>query len=103
MHGPAWRAGTGRWGLGDETLWIGRVDFLHRAAHLVVEVDGREAHSALMDLAADAERDRKLAAAGFRVLRFGWAEIVHDCAAAAATIGAALRSVTLRPETPRAV
>ncbi len=83
--------------VGDRSSWIGRVDFLHRAARIVVEVDGRQAHSALMDVAADAERDRRLSAAGFRVLRFGWAEIVHDPATAAATIAAALERATLRP------
>lgn len=98
------RVGLSEWdrqvGLGDRWSWIGRVDFFHREARIVVEVDGREAHSALIDLDADAERDRRLTAAGFRVLRFGWAEIVHDPGDAAATIAAALDSATLRPKVP---
>jgi very-short-patch-repair endonuclease len=69
--------------VGDQQAWIGRVDFLHRRARVVLEVDGREAHSSFLDSLADAERDRRLAAAGFEVCRIGWAEVVHDGAATA--------------------
>ncbi len=56
--------------------WVGRVDFLYRRARLVVELDGRLGHSSLLDRAADVRRDRALHAAGFEVLRFGWADVV---------------------------
>lgn len=52
-----------------------RVDFCFAAAGLVVEVDGQKWHQ-------DPERDRgldnALAALGMRVLRYSWAEVVHD-------------------------
>ncbi|MEP6625165.1 MAG: DUF559 domain-containing protein, partial [Acidimicrobiia bacterium] len=66
--------------LGDDLGWIGRVDFYRREDRLVLELDGREAHSSFMDTKADIERDRRFRAAGFRVLRFGWAQVVHDSA-----------------------
>lgn len=56
--------------------WIGRVDFLFRRVQLVVEVDGQLGHSAMLDREADARRDAALRAAGFEVLRFGWADVV---------------------------
>lgn len=52
-----------------------RVDFAHRRARVVVEVDGRRWHP---DPARDQARDNLLAALGWRVLRFTWAEVVHD-------------------------
>ena len=64
--------------LGGCERWVGRVDFFQRDARLVVEVDGRAAHSSLLDRRADTRRDRDLVAGGFTVLRFGWAEVVGD-------------------------
>lgn len=55
--------------LGTRTGWVGRVDFLFRGVNLVVEVDGRPYHSALLDLEADQLRDYRLSASGRRVLR----------------------------------
>lgn len=62
--------------LGNNEEWIGRVDFVHADARLVVEVDGKAAHSSFLDRQADRARDRALTDAGFRVLRFGWGEVV---------------------------
>ena len=76
--------------LGDDDGWIGRADFYHRRARLVLETDGRDAHSSFMDTKADLARDRRMRAAGFHVLRFGWAEVVHDSTALVATVHAAL-------------
>ncbi len=78
--------------LGDNLGWIGRVDFYHRRARVVLEVDGREAHSSFMDTKADLERDRRMRATGLQVLRFGWAQVVHDPAHVVATVNAALSS-----------
>lgn len=64
-------------GLGDVDSWIGRVDFAYPAAKLVVECDGALAHSSLLDRAADAERDQRLQAAGWAVLRFGWTDVTQ--------------------------
>lgn len=63
--------------LGDDEGWIGRVDFLFRGAALVVEVDGKAFHDGLLDRRADAGRDARLNAAGFRVERFRWNDVVH--------------------------
>ncbi len=81
--------------LGNGDSWIGRVDFLHPASTVVVELDGAVAHSSFMDTANDRERDRRLAAAGFRVLRFGWAEVVHDPVAVLAAVRAATATTSV--------
>jgi very-short-patch-repair endonuclease len=52
-----------------------RVDFCFEAAGLVVEVDGARWHQ---DPARDQARDNDLAGLGWRVLRFTWADVVHD-------------------------
>jgi very-short-patch-repair endonuclease len=62
--------------LGDDDSWIGRVDFVFDEARLVVEVDSAEFHDGLLDARSDAERDRRLEADGWTVLRFRW----HDVA-----------------------
>jgi hypothetical protein len=54
--------------LGDD-LPIGRVDFGYRELGLLFEIDGRAFHTSLSDREADRERDNRLMAAGWRVLR----------------------------------
>lgn len=83
--------------VGDSDAWIGRVDFVYRNAHLVVEVDGREGHSSLLDQLADADRDQRLDASGRMVLRFGWDDIVHRGRDAAAYLKAVLCDRTAVP------
>jgi len=51
---------------------IGRVDFLYRSCRLVIESDGRMAHSSWLDMESDRRRDAALIAAGFTVLRVSW-------------------------------
>ncbi len=51
-----------------------RVDFCFEGARLVLEVDGRRFHP---DGPRDQDLDNQLAAAGWRVLRFGWSDVVH--------------------------
>jgi very-short-patch-repair endonuclease len=86
------RSGLSGWirqvDLGDTESWIGRVDFYHRRDRIVVELDGKVAHSSFMDTKSDRERDRRLTAAGFLVLRFGWAQVVHDGPTVIAAINA---------------
>lgn len=53
-----------------------RSDFVWPAAKLVVETDGRD-HDSPVARQEDAARDRALAAAGFVVLRFRWADVVN--------------------------
>ena len=59
--------------LGDTEGWIGRVDFLYREARVVIEADGRRWHHPDNDL----ERDQRLTAAGWRVLRVTWEQLVN--------------------------
>lgn len=62
--------------LGGALNLIGRVDVFFREARLVVELDGMEFHGELADRRDDAKRDAALIAAGFRVVRFTWNDVV---------------------------
>lgn len=64
-----------------------RVDFCFADARLVVEVDGQKWHQ---DVVRDRRLDNSLAALGWRVLRYTWAEVVHGPEAVLAQIAAAL-------------
>jgi hypothetical protein len=55
--------------LGDADQWIGRVEFVYRAERVLIEVDSRLHHSALLDFEHDRDRDNRFAADGYRVLR----------------------------------
>jgi very-short-patch-repair endonuclease len=59
---------------------IGRyeVDFLWREAQLVVEVDGYSFHRDRAAFERDRRRDAALMAAGMRVMRFTWRQIVEE-------------------------
>ena len=64
--------------VGDGEGWIGRVDFAYPHAGLLVELDGRRHHSALLDRRADARRDDRMRLGGWRhVDRFTWADIAE--------------------------
>jgi hypothetical protein len=52
------------------------VDFLWPLAKLVVETDGRGAHSGPESIERDRRREARLAAAGYEVLRFTWRQVV---------------------------
>ena len=62
--------------VGDRDRWVGRVDFAYPEAKLVIELDGRRYHSSKSDLEADHERDNRLVAGGWRVLRVSWRTMV---------------------------
>jgi very-short-patch-repair endonuclease len=51
------------------------VDFLWRNGRVVVEVDGYAFHGSGRSFAMDRRRDAELTAAGYRVLRFTWADL----------------------------
>jgi very-short-patch-repair endonuclease len=53
------------------------VDFLWREARVVAEVVGYAFHSSMGSFAADRRRDAELAAAGYRILRFTWADVTE--------------------------
>lgn len=58
--------------LGDADRWIGRVEFVYRQAGLLVEIDGRLHHTALLDRKHDRDRDNAFMASGWRVLRIDY-------------------------------
>ena len=70
------------------------VDALWREARLIVEVDGRANHSSPSQRRRDRERDDKLRAAGYEVLRYRWHEITHEPSRVVREIRAALDTST---------
>lgn len=54
------------------------VDFLWRRERVVVEVDGFAYHSSPVSFESDRRRDATLSAAGYRVLRITWRQIVDE-------------------------
>jgi len=68
------------------------VDALWRRERLIVEVDGRAAHGSPSQRRRDRERDAKLRAAGYAVLRFTWHEVVHTPSRVASEVAAALKA-----------
>jgi hypothetical protein len=76
----------------EPNVWVDGmlVDALWARERLVVEVDGHANHSSATQRRRDRERDLQLREAGYLVLRYRWAEIVHEPARVAAEIKAAL-------------
>ena len=71
--------------------WRGfEVDFMWREQKLVVEVDGYRFHSGYAAFERDRRRDQQLLAAGYRVLRVTWRQLVNEPMALAVRIGQAL-------------
>ena len=68
-----------------------RVDFLWRAERLIVETDGRATHDTEVAFLDDRVRDRALAAIGYEVMRFTWAEVTLRPRAVAGEVRAALK------------
>jgi very-short-patch-repair endonuclease len=59
-------------------IGVHRVDFCWHAIRLVVEVDGRRFHDPEDVRNSDRKRNHFLASTHWTLLRFTWAEIVHD-------------------------
>jgi very-short-patch-repair endonuclease len=53
-------------------------DFYFPAHHLVVETDGWDTHRTRAAFKSDRRRDAALTAAGYRVMRFTYDDVVHD-------------------------
>ena len=66
------------------------VDFLWRPEGLIVEMDGYRYHSGQQRWERDHLRDQRLLAAGYRVLRISWRQLVDTPIAVAVRIGQAL-------------
>lgn len=77
--------------VGDSDGWIGRVDFAYPEARLIIELDSRRHHSALLDRRIDLDRDERLQAAGWRILRISWDELVNSPDTVMASVRRALR------------
>ncbi len=67
-----------------------KADFLWPAERLVVETDGRRAHSTRQAFEGDRRRDQSLMLAGYRVVRFTWRQVADEPEAVAATVRALL-------------
>ncbi len=65
-------------------------DVRYRPWHVIVELDGREAHPA-GEAFRDMRRDNVAAVAGDTSLRYGWRDVVGDPCGVAAQVGAVLR------------
>lgn len=72
--------------------YVLRTDFCFEAAGLIVETDGARWHQ---DAKGDRAKDNALAAAGWRVLRYSWVEVMHELPRVLAEIREALQ--TIRP------
>lgn len=68
---------------------VGRADFLVGEA-FVVEIDGREFHDTASAFENDRRRDAELSRRGYRVLRFSYAQVMHDWPAVEAAVLAAI-------------
>ncbi len=72
--------------VGDRDGWVGRVELRYPDCGLLIEADSRLHHSSLLDHEADRARDNRLMAAGYRVLRFTWTDVVERPAWVADTV-----------------
>jgi hypothetical protein len=57
---------------------IGRIDFAYVPARILIEADSRRHHSSWSDQQADHRRDLLLAAAGWRVVRVNWHQLIKE-------------------------
>ncbi len=85
--------------LGGEVA-VGRVDFVYLDARLVIEADSRRHHTALLDADRDRWRDLELLAAGFRVIRVTWQQLVQDPERFVDALSRALSAPTTPPAPP---
>ena len=81
LHRVLIAAGVTGW-VANQSILIGeqRVmpDLLFAEERLVIEIDGREHHSSRESFERDRARQNLLVAAGYRVLRFTWAQLTSD-------------------------
>jgi len=64
--------------VGDRNEWVGRVDVAYPDHRLIIELDSRRYHTARLDLESDRRRDNRLVAAGWRVVRITWDQLVRQ-------------------------
>ncbi len=76
-----------------EGRFLARVDFAYPELLLAVEVDGFESHGSPSAMGKDFVRQNGLVPYRWRVLRFTWAQVVHQPEYVAATIGRVLAAL----------
>lgn len=64
--------------VGGTTAPVGRIDLVYPWARFLIEADSRRYHSSWLDVVADRQRDAKLLAAGYQILRVTWPQLVHE-------------------------
>ena len=62
--------------VGDDEGAVGRIDYVYRSCRVIFELDGRRFHSQLLDQESDRRRDNRLMAAGWRVIRITWEQLI---------------------------
>lgn len=67
-----------------------RPDMLWRTRGLIVELDGKDAHTTPAQIAADQRREAELRRMGYTVVRYTWAQVHFDAEAVAADLRALL-------------
>ena len=67
-----------------------RVDFLWPTHRVIVETDGWDAHSGRVAFEEDRDRDQRLLAAGYRVMRVTWRQLTEQPLKVAARLAALL-------------
>ena len=66
-------------------------DFLWRWHGLIAEADGRDVHATRRAFETDRRRDQRLMLAGYQVVRFPYAQVIHDPASVRLTLQGLLR------------
>jgi very-short-patch-repair endonuclease len=77
------------------------VDAFWRQQRLVVELDGHAAHGSAAALERDRQRELKLRAAGYSVMRYTWQQVTEQSELVLADLRAALASPGSPPAPPR--
>lgn len=73
--------------------FLARVDFAYAGLLLAIEVDGWAVHGSPAAMGKDFVRQNGLVPYSWRVLRFTWAQVVHEPGYVAATIGRTLAAL----------
>jgi hypothetical protein len=79
--------------IGGTTAPAGRVDYIYRPFRLVIEADSRRHHSSWLDVQADHRRDLILMAAGYRIVRVNWHQLIGEPELFIAAVKSFLRDV----------
>ena len=79
--------------VGGTTAPAGRVDYIYRPWRLVIEADSRRFHWSWLDVQADHRRDLILMAAGYRIVRVNWHQLIAEPELFVAAVRAFLREV----------